>query len=119
MDARATAAALVTARLCLGLGLLLGRRPLARLAFGGAPPGEVELLWRMAAGRDAALGLGGVLALRHDAPVRGWIEAAALADAVDVYAFARARGLTRAFRWASMLSAGAAAVLGAVSARRV
>ena len=36
--------------------------------------------------RDVALGLGTLLAQRHGAPVRGWLEGSALADAGDVLA---------------------------------
>jgi hypothetical protein len=34
--------------------------------------------------RDAALGLGLLIALKRQAPVRGWLEAGALSDAGDV-----------------------------------
>ncbi len=40
----------------------------------------------MIGGRDIALGLGTVIALDRGAPVRGWIEASALADGVDAVA---------------------------------
>lgn len=50
------------------------RRPAARL------------LARSLGARDLALGIGPVLAARHDAPVRGWIEAGGLADAGDLAA---------------------------------
>ena len=65
--------------------------------------------------RDVALGAGALLALRHDAPVRGWVEAGGLADATDVVsvvlAFPR---LPRTPRWmvlAVVLTAPAAASL--------
>ena len=65
--------------------------------------------------RDVALGAGALLALRHDAPVRGWVEAGGLADATDVVsvvlAFPR---LPRTLRWmvlAVVLTAAAAASL--------
>jgi peptide-methionine (R)-S-oxide reductase len=38
----------------------------------------------MLGGRDVALGLGVVIALDRGAPVRGWLEAGALADSVDL-----------------------------------
>ena len=59
------------------LGRLLGRD--------SASPGA-QLLARAAGGRDVALGLGLLLAARHDAPVRGWLEAGTLADATDAVA---------------------------------
>ena len=45
-----------------------------------------RLLARSIGGRDVALAVGALLAVSHDAPVRGWIEAAMLADAVDALA---------------------------------
>ncbi len=44
----------------------------------------VKLFARSMGARDVALGLGALLALRHDAPVRGWVEAGGLCDAGDV-----------------------------------
>ncbi len=62
--------------------------------------------------RDIALGVGMLLALQHDAPVRGWVEASGLADTGDtistLLAFAR---LPRRLRWALLaLAAGGVAV---------
>src|ERR1700759_44133 len=62
---------------------VMGRR---RRAEGLAP-----LFVRMLGGRDIALGLGTVIALDRGKPVRGWLEGAALADAVDFVACALAR----------------------------
>jgi hypothetical protein len=58
--------------------------------------------------RDLALGLGAILAMRHDAPVRGWVEAGGLADAGDLAATLLAwRSLPRASRWGvAVLTAG-------------
>jgi peptide-methionine (R)-S-oxide reductase len=72
------------------------------------------MLARALGGRDLALGLGTVLALRHGTPVRGWVEAGGLADAGDAMvtlaAFAR---LPRKGRWAVLT----AALAGVVAAR--
>jgi hypothetical protein len=46
----------------------------------------VKLLARALGVRDLALGLGVVIALDRGAPVRGWLEAGALADVVDLAA---------------------------------
>lgn len=46
----------------------------------------VKVLARGLAARDIALGVGAVLAQRHGGPVRGWIEAGALADSGDLVA---------------------------------
>jgi hypothetical protein len=43
-------------------------------------------LARALGARDAALGLGTLLAQRHGGPVRGWLEGSALADAGDAIA---------------------------------
>lgn len=45
-----------------------------------------RLLARALGGRDLALGLGVVMALRKQSPVRGWVEAGGVADAGDVLA---------------------------------
>jgi hypothetical protein len=45
-----------------------------------------RLLARSLGGRDVALGLGVVMAIRKKSPVRGWVEAGGVADAGDVLA---------------------------------
>ena len=47
---------------------------------------STRTLARALGARDVALGLGTVLAQRHRSPVRGWLEASALADIGDVAA---------------------------------
>jgi hypothetical protein len=47
---------------------------------------SAKTLARALGARDVALGLGTLLAQRSGAPVRGWLEASALADAGDVVA---------------------------------
>ena len=49
------------------------------------------LFARMLGARDIALGLGAVIALDRGAPVRGWLEAAALADTADFVSCVLAR----------------------------
>ncbi len=44
----------------------------------------VKVITRGFGGRDLALGLGVVIALDRGAPVRGWLEASALADVGDL-----------------------------------
>jgi len=77
-----------------------------------------KVLGRALGGRDLALGIGPVLASRRGGPVRGWVEAAALADLVDVAAtlavFSR---LPRRGRWLVLASAAGAALAGSVAAR--
>lgn len=72
---------------------------------------RAKLLARALGARDVALGVGVVLALRHDAPVRGWVEGGGLADAGDVLATLLAFGsLPKLGRFAVLGSAAGAAV---------
>jgi hypothetical protein len=67
-----------------------------------------------------ALGLGVLLAMKNDAPVRGWLEGAALADAVDFATTAAAgSGIPKVSRLGIMALAGVSAVQCAVLARQV
>jgi hypothetical protein len=72
---------------------------------------RAKLLARSLGARDLALGLGVVLAMKHDAPVRGWVEGSGLADAGDAVSTLLAFGkLPKGSRWLVLLSAvGAAA----------
>jgi hypothetical protein len=74
-----------------------------------------KLLARSLGARDLALGLGVILALKHDAPVRGWVEGSGLADAGDVLSTLLAFGkLPKGGRWLVLFSAA-----GAVAAARL
>lgn len=96
LDVPATVKAVAVGRMALGAAYL-GTPGLAlKLWPGGAgTTGRDDAMLRMMArhtgGRDLALGLGALLAQRHGAPVRGWLEAAMLADLLDavsiVFAF--------------------------------
>jgi hypothetical protein len=72
----------------------------------------VTVLSRAFGARDLALGLGVVIALDRGAPVRGWIEAGVLSDALDLCATLLAGdSIHPAIRWpAAALGAGSAAV---------
>jgi hypothetical protein len=62
---------------------------LALRAWPGRGAGDdatARFLARSTGGRDLAIGLGTLLAIQRDAPVRGWLEAGMLADAVDALA---------------------------------
>jgi len=68
-----------------------------------------KLLARSLGARDLALGLGVILAMKHDAPVRGWVEGSGLADAGDVLSTLLAFGkLPKGGRWLVLLSAAGA-----------
>jgi hypothetical protein len=73
--------------------------------------GPVRLLARALGCRDVALGVGALMALRHDAPVRGWVEAGGLADAGDVaVTLGTFRALPRRGRWLVLAAASAGAI---------
>ena len=119
----ATTPAMLLARGRIAIGIAAVAVPGVAVRAIGADPkpgGLAPLVTRMLGGRDIALGLGAVVALDHGAPVRGWLEGAALADAVDCVAavIAREQMTPRAFRGTVVL-AGASAVLGVVLARRL
>jgi hypothetical protein len=107
----------------------------SRIAFGAAfvlTPGLTGRLWigddakrpavkvftRALGVRDLAIGLGVAIALDRGAPVRGWLEAAALSDAVDFVATLVAGGsIPRGARNGTMIVAGASAATGVALAR--
>jgi hypothetical protein len=76
-------------RMAAGAALVAFPRLAARTWIGGdASSRPVTILTRALGGRDLALGLGVAIALDRGSPVRGWLEACALADAVDLLATA-------------------------------
>lgn len=112
--ARQLAASLAWGRVGLGVVAMLAPsiplRPWVGREVAWRP--RAKLLARSLGARDVALGLGVVVALRHDSPVRGWVEGGGLADAGDVLGTLLAFGtLPRFGRWAVLASAGGAAVL--------
>jgi hypothetical protein len=87
MEARELALSQARGRIAVGAALVLfpgwgGRRWI------GEPAGDpaVKLLTRALGVRDLAIGLGAVIALDRGAPARGWLEAGALSDVVDLVA---------------------------------
>lgn len=113
--------ALAASRIAIGVAGLVAPRALTRpLLRAEVLPEEAVTTTRMAAGRDVCLGLGALLAARRGpGAVRGWLEAAALADAVDAAAFAGGRGLQLPARVAGSALAAAAAALGVLTAQRL
>jgi hypothetical protein len=91
LDVKATTKAIAYGRLALGASYLLAPGPAMKLWPGRAGSTEQDqamgrLLARSVGGRDIALAVGVLLALGHDSPARGWVEAATLADGVDALA---------------------------------
>lgn len=106
------------ARLALGVVLVCAPRwSWRQLTRPRQPRDETVLAARMLGGREIALGLGGLLAARHDGAVRGWAEAGVLADATDAAALAISPAVSGWRRPATVLAAGAAAAAGLVAAR--
>lgn len=104
----------------LGLGVVLTCAPRwswRQLSRPNRPGDEAVLAVRMLGAREIALGLGGLLATRHDGAVRGWAEASVLADTLDAAALAISPGVSGWRRPATVLLAGGAATAGLVAAR--
>ncbi len=81
---------------------------------------RAKLLARALGARDIALGLGVVLALRKEAPVRGWVEGGVLADAGDLVATLLAFGtLPKWGRWLVLASAAGAVAASGLAAPAV
>ena len=104
-------------RIAIGGSLLVMPRLLLRPWIGRdvMTPGATFLARGMG-GRDLALGVGLLLAARHNAPVRGWLEAGTLADTADaVSSLLAARQLPHGGGWVMA----AAALVGVVTGRRL
>ena len=77
----------------------------------------VKVLARAFGARDLAIGLGVVIALDRGAPVRGWIEAGALSDALDTCASLLAgRSIPPGIRWPAIAIGASSAAAGAALA---
>ncbi|MBA2726283.1 MAG: hypothetical protein H0U53_09865 [Actinobacteria bacterium] len=84
LDARDIARLLSVARIVIGVSAWLAPRRFSRAWTGEevtGPAGTMAL--RGLGARDAALGMGTLLALEGEGPARRWIEVSALADASD------------------------------------
>ena len=121
MKLRDAATAIARGRIAIGAAALAAPGPGGRLMFGrdGSGPG-IKTLIRMLGGRDLVLGLGVVIALDRGAPVRGWLEAGAVADTVDLVACVLARDeMPRAAYINTLALAGGAALAGLWLSRRL
>ena len=99
-------------RIVVGTALVAAPGLAARTWIGDQSdtPGA-KVLARALGVRDLALGLGVVLAMKNDAPVRGWLEGAALADVVDFGAtLAAGDGIPQPSRLGVMAVAAASAL---------
>lgn len=120
-DTKTAIAALAGLRALLGAALLVAPGRVGRPWFGESVTGNraARAALRSLGARDALLGVGALLALREDAPVRGWLEAGAAADASDLLASLAGGGALplTGRRLVPVMSASAAA-LGGWLARR-
>jgi hypothetical protein len=93
VDARDVALAQARGRIAVGIAMLAAPGLAARTWIGDdALRPAVKVVIRGFGARDLALGLGVVIALDRGAPVRGWLEGSALADAGDFVATLLAGG---------------------------
>jgi hypothetical protein len=121
-QARQLAEAVAWGRIGIGVTAIVAPtiplRPWVGRDFAWQP--RAKLLARSLGARDLALGIGVILALRHDGPVRGWVEGGGLADAGDVLATLLSFGkLPKGGRWLVLLSAAGAAATARLAAPAV
>ena len=93
IDVDATVKVVACGRIGLGISYILTPGLALRLWPGRQAGTETDgamlrMMARSTGGRDIGLGLGVLLAQKHDSPVRGWLEAAMLADVADAIAIA-------------------------------
>jgi hypothetical protein len=113
-DPKEMARVLSLGRIAIGVAGFVAPRKFAK-AWTGDTADEVasSMATRGLAARDVALGVGTLMALESGAPVRGWIEAQALADASDTFStLANFGDLPPLKRWISLFTAGAACYMG-------
>src|SRR5215208_737630 len=112
--------ALLHARLRIGVGAAFVLVPglAGRMWIGSdARRRPVKVLARAFGVRDLAIGLGVVIALDRGTPVRGWIEAGVLSDAIDTAASLLAgSSIPPAIRWPCVALGAGSAALGALLA---
>src|ERR1700757_2872503 len=110
MDDANLALLLARGRIAIGAAAVLLPGFSARVLSGRSESGIEPLLARMLGARDLALGLGTVIALDRGAPVRGWLEASALADTADLLTslLGKSRMSGRAFVGTTVLASASA-----------
>ena len=121
VEARDLALSNARGRMAIGAALVLAPRLAGPMWIGrDADSRAVNVLARGLGARDLALGLGTAVALDRGAPVRGWLEGAALADGVDLVSTLLAGdSIPAGKRRAVVLIAGASLIACAALARLV
>jgi hypothetical protein len=118
MEPRDAALMHARGRIAVGAAFVLFPGLAGRMWIGSdAVRRPVKVLARAFGVRDLAIGLGIVIALDRGTPVRGWIEAGALSDAVDTVASLLAGdSIHPALRWPCIaIGAGSAAASAALA----
>ncbi len=116
------AVALFSSRGRIAFGLVAAAAPslVTRMMTGTKRPRGEAVFTRMFGARDAALGLGTVIAIDQGSPVRGWLEATAMADAADAAtALLERESLTPNAFLATVTIASVSAVLNVYLSRRL
>lgn len=121
MEDETLALSVARCRIAVGIGAVAAPRMATRILGGQrASDGIAPLFARMLGARDIALGLGTVISLDRGKPVRGWLEAAALADTADCVACVLAREQMPPLAFGAAAGLGAAfATLGVFLSRRL
>lgn len=120
MSPRTVTSVFAAGRALLGLALLLMPARVARGWVGDEiDRPAAQVLCRGLGARDMSLGIGTLLAQRDGGPSQRWLQAAILADSVDVAATLAAGGRIPARgRLGTVALAGGSALLGAWLSRR-
>jgi hypothetical protein len=112
MEGRDLAVSLAGGRIAIGVVSLLAPGVVARTMTGrDRAQGGTRLFARMVGARDLALGLALLVALNRGAPVRGWLEASAVVDGIDLTACLLARDHIRPLVFPGALGLAAAGAL--------
>ncbi len=86
------AVALARGRIAIGAASILAPEFVGRtMTARDGSDGGTRLFARMVGARDLGLGLGMLIAVNRGGPVRGWLEASAVVDGIDVAACLLAR----------------------------
>jgi hypothetical protein len=120
MDEANIALLLARARIAIGVAAMVAPGLASRVLSGRKASGIEPLLARMLGARDLTLGLGTVIAIDRGAPVRGWLEASAVSDAVDCLSSLLAKSRMSKLAFVGTVSlAATSAVTGAVLATQL
>jgi hypothetical protein len=118
MEPRDAALLQARGRIAVGVAFVLFPGLAGRMWIGSdAARRNVKVLARAFGVRDLAIGLGVVIALDRGTPVRGWIEAGLLSDAVDTAASLLAGdSIPPGIRWPAIALGASSAAAGATLA---